>query len=355
MIIDPYMAVGLVPAVRGVHARSEIVHNLDHLEDLFAFGCQMAGLDMPVKLVAIPEGALQGFTDEAENLDHVDYARTIAIDLPGPETDRIGTWARRFGVHVMAQAKVRHPEFPDRYFNAGFVIDPDGAIIMRHYKLTPLYPIEHSMSPHDVFDRWVELYGRTLEAFWPVVDTPVGRLGVMMANEASYPENARALALNGCEIAYRTAFPHSGTTSGMGEIQNRARALDNNMYVLAPNCATYYPAVDSPMPIDAFGGRSMIVNHRGELVGHVPHGGASTIVSGIVDIHALRYQRTTSPWTNWAKDLRTELYQIVYEQSIYPKNLYDGRQPFDHHAYAEQVTRPQIELMKQRGIWKPAS
>lgn len=32
-----------------------------------------------------------------------------------------------------------------------------------------------------------------LDAFWPVADTEIGRLGIMMANEGSYPENARAL------------------------------------------------------------------------------------------------------------------------------------------------------------------
>ena len=89
MSIAPYMAIGLVPLVRGVHARSEIAVNLDHLEELFGFGCQMSGLDLPVKLVAIPEGALQGFSDEAEDLDHVEYAAAVAIDIPGPETARI--------------------------------------------------------------------------------------------------------------------------------------------------------------------------------------------------------------------------------------------------------------------------
>lgn len=352
MSIAPYTVVGLVPLVAGVHAREEIGHNLDHLEVLFEFACPMAGLDMPVRLVVIPEGALQGFSDEAEDLDHVDYARTIAIDIPGPETDRIGAWAKRFGVYVMAQAKARHPEIPDRYFNVGFVIDPDGRVILQHHKLATLYPIEHSVTPHDVYDWWIERYGRTLDAFWPVVDTPIGRLGVMMANEGSYPENARALALNGCEIAYRTAFPHGGTTSGMAEIQNRARALDNNMYVLAPNCAAYAPSIGSDMVIDAFGGRSMMIDHRGRIIGEVPHGGAATMVSAIIDIAALRHQRLTSPWTNWAKDLRTELYQILYEKPIYPKNLYLDRPPFHHHDYAEKVTRRQIELMRERGIWK---
>ena len=92
----------------------------------------------------------------------------------------------------MAQAKARHPRFPDRFFNVGFAIDPQGEIILKHYKLSTLYPVEHSMTPHDVWDQWIELYGRTLDAFFPVVDTEIGRLGVMMANEGSYPgERAR--------------------------------------------------------------------------------------------------------------------------------------------------------------------
>ena len=68
--------------------------------------------------------------------------------------------------------------------------------------------MEHSVTPHNVYDRWVELYGETLDAFYPVADTEIGRLGVMMANEGSYPENARGLAMNGAEVVYRASFPH---------------------------------------------------------------------------------------------------------------------------------------------------
>ena len=62
---------------------------------------------------------------------------------------------------MIAQAKARHPEFPDRFFNVGFVIEPeDGTVILRHHKLVPLLPVEHSVTPHNVWDRWIELYGR---------------------------------------------------------------------------------------------------------------------------------------------------------------------------------------------------
>ena len=96
------------------------------------------------------------------------------------------------------------------------------------------------MTPHNVWDKWVELYGRNLDAFYPVADTAIGRLGFLMANEGSYPENARGLAMNGAEVVYRGPYPHPHTGNGLFEIQNRARALDNNLYLIACNVGTYY-------------------------------------------------------------------------------------------------------------------
>ena len=52
------------------------------------------------------------------------------------------------------------------------------------------------------------------------------------------------------------------------------------------------------------------------------------------------------------KDLRTELYQIVYEKPVYPKNLYLDRVPMKHAEYQEKVIDRQIALMHERGIWK---
>jgi hypothetical protein len=74
-------------------------------------------------------------------------------------------------------------------------------------------------------------------------------------------------------------------------------------------------------------------------------------MAGIIDIEALRDHRARSQWTNWMKDLRTELYQMVYERPIYPKNLYSDRAPFNHDEYYEQVNKRQVEEMQKRGIW----
>ena len=267
--------------MRGIRRREEISWNLDHISHMVKAASWLSSMDLPVRLICIPEGGLQGFTDEVLDLDHETYARECAIDIPGPETDYLGRLARQWNAYVIAQAKARHPEFPGRFFNVGFVIEPeDGTVILKHHKLVPLLPVEHSVTPHNVWDRWIELYGRELSAFYPVADTEIGRIGIMMANEASYPENARGLAMNGCEIAYRGPYPAPGVMSGMFSVQNRARALDNNMYVIGMNLGTYYLDKDSTVPIDTFSGGSQIVDYRGQVVTEVPYGAGSTWIGG---------------------------------------------------------------------------
>jgi hypothetical protein len=69
--IEPYTAVGISPTVWGVRKRSEILKNINHIHDVVAAASWLSSLDLPVKLIAVPEGALQGFTDEIFDMDHV--------------------------------------------------------------------------------------------------------------------------------------------------------------------------------------------------------------------------------------------------------------------------------------------
>jgi beta-ureidopropionase len=352
-MIEPYTAVGLIPTFWGARRREDIGKNLEHLRHLAKAAVMLCNLDIPVRLIAIPEGALQGFNDEVMDVDHTEYARTCAIDIPGPETDALAVLARDHDVFIIAEAKAKHPDWPDLFFNVGFVIDPDGAVILQHYKLSALLPYERSVSPHDLYDWWIERHGRTLGAFWPVAETAIGRLGVMMAMEGNYPENGRGLAMNGAEVVYRGPLPAPFAQSEAFEISNRARALENNFYVLAPSFATYFLHPESEAPIDAGGGQSMIVDYRGAVIGKQSAVNGSGFVAGVLNIEALRHHRQHARASNWLKDVRAELAQIIYEQPIYPKNLYLQRRPGKHEEYRREVTERQVALMQERGIWKP--
>jgi hypothetical protein len=117
---------------------------------------------------------------------------------------------------------------------------------------------------------------------------------------------------------------------------------------------TYYLFPEETTPIDTFGGRSFVIDYKGRIVGRQDYGAGSTYVGGVIDIEALRDHRARAQWDNWMKDLRTELYGMlyVYEKPIYPKNLYLKRAPMNHKEYREKVIRRQIRLMHDRGIWK---
>ena len=354
-MIEPYNVVGLIPVFRGIRKRADIQINIDHIKSLTHAALWLTSLDIPVKLLAIPEGALQGFNDEALDVDHKEFAHTCAIDIPGPETDALGEIARANNVFIMAQAKARHPDWKDLFFNVGFILDPHGEVILQHHKVSSLLPCERSVSPHDLWDWWVEKYGRTLQAFWPVADTAIGRMGIMMAMEGNYPENGRGLAMNGAEVVYRASMPAPFTQNDIFEISNRARALENNMYIVAPNISWYYLHAEDATPVDAGGGRSMIVDYKGAIVGKQLDTNGSTFVSGVINIEALRHHRANAQVSNWLKDIRTEMAQLIYEKPIYPKNRYLKQIPPKHAEYKRTVIDRQIALMQERGIWKAPS
>src|SRR5262245_62213705 len=79
-MIKPYTAVGLIPTVRGIRKRGDIKINLEHLSHLVKAASWLSSLDIPVRLIAFPEGALQAFNDEVLDLDHVTFARECAIE-----------------------------------------------------------------------------------------------------------------------------------------------------------------------------------------------------------------------------------------------------------------------------------
>src|SRR5438105_15782647 len=114
-MIKPYTAVGLIPTVRGIRKRADIKINLEHLQHLVKAASWLSALDIPVRLIAFPEGALQAFNDEVLDLDHVKFARECAIDIPGEETGGLGKNEREYNAIIIAHAKARHPDLKDRF------------------------------------------------------------------------------------------------------------------------------------------------------------------------------------------------------------------------------------------------
>jgi predicted amidohydrolase len=355
--IAPYLAVGLSTVVYGVAERKHIKRNLQTIEDAIHAAMGVISINMPIKIVSLAEGALTGFTDEAFDIPHVTAARELFIDIPGEETEVLAGLARHYQTYVIAQCKARWPEvMEDRYFNTLFVISPRGKVVHKAAK-NHLWCRERSCTPHDVYDRWVELFGDGIAAFYPVLRTPdIGNIGAICCSDGEYPEAVRALAFNGAEVVYRPSEAVPMTTwgsepGGTWLLQNRAHAQFNNVYMLCPNVGPVFLHPEMRHPVDIGGGQSHVVDYLGNVMSHSASG-YNTFVTGIIDIEALRQFRVMNLNSNWMKDLRTEVFRRMYEEPIHPANLWLERDP-KRHADVDKVYRANIKRLIDRGTYTP--
>jgi len=357
--VAPYLAVGLSTVIYGISERKQIRHNLETIEEAIHASVSMVNVNMPVKIISLAEGALTGFTDEIFDLPHVMAARDLFIDIPGEETEHLGRLAKLYDTYIIGQCKARWPEvMADRYFNTLFVIGPAGEVVHKAAK-NHVWCRERSCVPHDVYDRWVELFGDGIDAFYPVLKTEdIGNIGTICCSDGEYPEAVRALAFNGAEVIYRPSEATPMTTAGYPGggtwmIQNRGHAEFNSVYMLCPNAGPVYLGATSKHPVDIAGGSAHIVDYRGEIISYSASTN-NTIVAAPVDIEALRNFRTMNLNSNWLKDLRTELYKSMYEEPTHPKNLWLDDEP-KHHAEVDDIYRANIQRLIDRGTWtKPA-
>lgn len=353
--IAPYMAVGLSTVVYGIASRGHIRVNLEIIEDNIHAAVSMVNINMPVKIIALAEGALTGFTDEAFDLDHTVAARELFIDIPGEETEFLGRLAKLYDTYIIVQCKARWPEImDDRYFNTLFVISPTGEVVHKAAK-NHLWCRERSCTPHDVYDRWVEIFGDGIDAFYPVLKTDdIGNIGTICCSDGEYPEAVRALAFNGAEVVYRPseAMPMTGNSypgGGGWMIQNQGHAQFNSLYMLCPNVGPVYLHPKMRHPIDIAGGNSHIVNYDGSIMSYSASG-TNTMVAAILDIEALRQFRVMNLNSNWIKDLRTEVFQKMYTDPIHPRNLWLTQDPLPH-VEVDKVYRENIRCLLKRGTF----
>ena len=357
-MIEPFAVVGLSPRTFTVKDRGDALKNVKRINEFMDTAVMVAAWEGAlVKLVVIPEMAIQGMiANTPGNREREAY---FAVEIPGPETEELGKKARELNTFIAAELyMVRDPDFIDRYFNVAFIIDPKGDVIYKRYKATSdAYEggMLGNMNPHDVWDEFIEKKGGgdVMEAIFPVARTEIGNIGIAICHEGVYPEIARGLAMNGAELIIRPTLIEPAVMNGLWELQNRAHAAFNGVYVIAPNLG---PEIrDDGGLQDLFGGQSMIVDPRGQIVAQQRGWTAGdSFVCTTIDLEALRRRRIANGLYNQFKDLRTEQYRAIYDKPIYPKNQYLDQAPTEGWLAREDATRAKnIQTLIERGVFVP--
>lgn len=260
-------------------------------------------------LVAFPEFFLTGYTLGVD----VDGWVQASIRIPGPEIDQMREAAIKNEIYVAGCAYERIDKFPGRFFNTAFVIAPNGELVLTYRKL---YAMTSKTRPTDVLDEWIAEFGE--DSLFPVVDTPIGRIGALIARDAHWPEMARSLALKGAEILYNPNAAQAEPEDA-GVYARRSRAYENHCYLISPNIGPF--VIDGELEDDNGRAPSEILNYRGQVVS-MEQGHRELMVAASIDIEDLRaFRAGGNPKGNFLSQLQPQLHVPIYSKAeLFPSN-----------------------------------
>ncbi len=233
-------AIGTVSA----HFRRDVEFDLERVRGIAA-----DARDRRVELLVLPHGILGGYHDvlDATAVDD-DPVLPPAFDLDGREVT--GLLALCDDLTVVCGITER---VGDRRSNTALCV-VDTELVGTHRKVhLPTGERDHYVAG-DSFD---------------VVDTPVGRIGMMVDYDKTFPESGRALASAGAEIlAVPCAWPASRTNRAdtltrdrqrrMFDLYDQARAAENQVVLVSANQVGRHG-------VSRFFGQSKIVRPDGDV------------------------------------------------------------------------------------------
>ncbi|XP_076870865.1 omega-amidase NIT2 [Brachyhypopomus gauderio] len=235
------------------------------------------------KLVVLPEC----FNSPYGTGFFAEYAEKI----PGESSQALSEIAKECEIYLIGGS------FPEedggKLFNTCSVFGPDGKLLVKHRKIH-LFDID---VPGKIRFQESEILspGSSLSIF----ETPYCKVGVGICYDMRFAELAQIYAKRGCQLlVYPGAF-NMTTGPAHWELLQRARAVDNQVYV-----ATASPARDDTASYVAWG-HSSVINPWGEVI--TKAGSDEAIVYADIDLQYLADVRQQIPITRQKRD---DLYTV---------------------------------------------
>ncbi len=186
------------------------------------------------RLIVFPEASLTGYVFHDK-----ESARQAALDEGGPELIQVADGCRAADAWAIVGAIER---VGDLLHNSLFLVGPDG-VAGRYRKLHTLcLGVDRFTTPGTEPP--------------PVFDTPLGRIGLNICYDGTFPEMARALKLGGAQLI---VLPTNWPNLRLKREQVRMRAYENHVNYLAVNRVGVEQDVE-------FHGCSMAADMSGEML-----------------------------------------------------------------------------------------
>ena len=198
-----------------MNSRSDKAENLATAERLIAEAAARGA-----QVVALPE--------YVSFLGPRELHEANAEPIPGPTTERFAATARRHGVFLLGGSILERSEVPGKCYNTSVLFGPDGTILATYRKIH-LFDI-------DLTGNVTANESATILPGAEVVTAEVAghQVGLTICYDLRFPELYRLLALARAELVFVPAAFTLYTGKDHWHVLLRARAIENQYYVVAP-------------------------------------------------------------------------------------------------------------------------
>jgi predicted amidohydrolase len=321
-----------------VRAKEIIKENLDHyvgIIDRSGAAATAFSAGTPTKIVVFPEASIAGFPLGVPSAK--EWMDIGCIYVPGEETDVLAEKAKQYGIYIAINQYELDDEWPGRYFNTTFMIDPKGKIALRYRKICTVL----STNPHDILDDYVKKYGE--RELFPVIDTPLGKLGCITCCDITFPEISRCVVMNGAEVLLHPTGEPAGRVYRPGwECARRARAFENMAYLASANAGGSV----GKLGIQMTRGGSEIIDYDGKVIVRNEGLGEGS-ASATINIDELRKQRPIRMGSLFIQ-LRAEVFATYYQRSFWPANQF-LKKPMEDLSEVITIKKKAIENWIKQG------
>ena len=250
-------------------------------------------------LLVLPECSMQGYpraylAEEEEGM--IDDVAGAAESLGGDRVRRVADLAKELDLAVifgMTEAGVR----PGVSYNSAVLVTPAEGVVGAYHKV-------HLAIQEKVFWR--------PGVDWPVFDTAVGAVGMMICFDKAWPEAARELTLRGADLLVMpTAWWLYDPAAGEADVWvdhyvlfERTRAVENNRWFLSSNLV-------GDIGGRHFFGMSQIIDPQGRIIATTGYDKPGLAIAEVDVSQGIHHAYKLNSGAHLIRDRRPDTYAVL--------------------------------------------